>query len=423
MDTIRKSDYIGPVAVGLLLAGTARLVYLGLLPKPLPNVPHNPVAGIMGDIPEMTSFMEGGKKNIVDYFASMIAKHGPICQVMVSRTNIVIVAENSEYERLLLKTKSLEQSRWTNAVFGSVIPTSQISLPTNEMWRRHRQLTGPSMSRRYLERMSVRISAAANNLVRLWTKKVELVGDKVFDAHNDMRVAIMDTILSITIGNSPSFVDVVYASLPASSASLASDKVLAQFPQSSLPPLQQSLRAMMEILESIQFSPFPIGVSRLLTWMLPSRRRSYHTISDFLGKKIAEARVRETELQSAKQGEGLATDADCIVDMIAQREAREGVETFSDGELLDELITYVLGGQDTTAATLSWVFKYLPQDNDIQCRLHDEVCTVFGSGLNEDGHLDFTALNDPQRVPVLEAVVVETLRCGMPGPNVGRERE
>ncbi|KAG8736467.1 hypothetical protein FRC12_017588 [Ceratobasidium sp. 428] len=178
---------------------------------------------------------------------------------------------------------------------------------------------------------------------------------------------------------------------------------------------------MMEILENIQHSPFPITIARVLTWMVPSRRKSYNMISDFLAQKIIEARARENELVKSKQGDGLATDADCVVDMIAQRETREGAEAFNDGELLDELVTYVLAGQDTTSAALSWLFKYLPLDTDIQQRLHDEVCAVLGPGSDEGRYLDFNALNDSQRVPVLEAVVTETLRCGMPAPIVGRE--
>ncbi|KAG8715896.1 hypothetical protein FRC09_016215, partial [Ceratobasidium sp. 395] len=275
------------------------------------------------------------------------------------------------------------------------------------------------MSRRYLEHMSVRIVTAANNLVRLWARKVELVGNKAFDAHGDTRTSILDAILSITIGDSPSFIDMIYTSLALSSP-LTSDKNSAQFTHSKLPSIQRSLREMMETIESMQLSPFPITIARLFAWMDSSRRKSYRTASNFLSEKIAEARAREADF-SAKQGEALATDADCVVDMIAQREAREGAEKFDDGELLDELMTYVLGGQDTTAATLSWLLKYLPQDPEIQQRLHDEVYAAFGAEPDQNGPIDFNTLSDSRKLPVLEAVVTETLRCSMTAPMTGRE--
>lgn len=76
-------------------------------------------------------------------------------------------------------------------------------------------------------------------------------------------------------------------------------------------------------------------------------------------------------------------------------------------------------GQDTTASALAWHVKFLPQDPEIQRRLHDEVCAIFG----QDGELNFEAIDDSERVPVLEAVVAETLRCAKVGSLTGRERE
>lgn len=61
----------------------------------------------------------------------------------------------------------------------------------DEMWKRHRRFTGPSMSKRYLERMSVRIAAGARNLVRLWGAKSDLVGERVFKADLDLQLATM----------------------------------------------------------------------------------------------------------------------------------------------------------------------------------------------------------------------------------------
>ncbi|KAG9077881.1 hypothetical protein FRC06_008652, partial [Ceratobasidium sp. 370] len=80
MNSVRYSEYLSPLALSLLLAVIAYLVYLWLLPKPFLNVPHNPVTSIWGDIPELDRFMEGGKRNIADYFISFAAKYGPLSQ-------------------------------------------------------------------------------------------------------------------------------------------------------------------------------------------------------------------------------------------------------------------------------------------------------------------------------------------------------
>ncbi|KAG8746238.1 hypothetical protein FRC12_014332, partial [Ceratobasidium sp. 428] len=388
---------------------------------PLPGIPHNPVTTIWGDVPELARFIKGSGKIAADYFASMAVKHGPIFQIMAAKTPLVVIADKAEYERMVLKTKSLEQSSWSTAVFGTVVPTSQLSQPTNDIWKRHRRLAGQYMTRRYLERMSGRISDGASHLVRLWTRKVELLGTRPFDAHEDLNLAILDTILSITIGDTPRLIDALYTSLSASQSSLTSDTSSTKSLHFELPPLPKSFRAMMQIIDYMLFAPFPTRIARLLTWMTPSWRKSYHTLKNLLSNKIVEARALESKLENAKQGEGLPTDGDCVVDMMAQREAREGAEPFEDEELLDELITYVLGGHNTTTAALSWLLKYLTLDKDIQQRLHDEVCAAFGPGSDECAPLDFNILNDSRRVPVLEAVVAETLRCARTASVVCRD--
>lgn len=52
---------------------------------------------------------------------------------------------------------------------------------------------GPSMSKRYLGRMSARVAAGANNLVRLWSAKRDLIGPggRAFDADLDLQLANM----------------------------------------------------------------------------------------------------------------------------------------------------------------------------------------------------------------------------------------
>jgi cytochrome P450 len=87
---------------------------------------------------------------------------------------------------------------------------------------------------------------------------------------------------------------------------------------------------------------------------------------------------------------------------------------------LNRTLTSASAGQDTTASSLAWLVKFLPQDAEIQRRLHNEMYSVFGPGTNS---LDFNLLDDHERVPILEAVVVETLRCAGVGSLTGRERK
>lgn len=82
-------------------------------------------------------------------------------------------------------------------------------------------------------------------------------------------------------------------------------------------------------------------------------------------------------------------------------------------------ICCIRAGQDTTASALAWLVKFLPQDPEIQRQLRNKVCAIFG----QDGELNYEAIDDSERVPVLEAVVAETLRCAQLVAQTGRERE
>lgn len=63
----------------------------------------------------------------------------------------------------------------------------------------------------------------------------------------------------------------------------------------------------------------------------------------------------------------------------------------------------------------------MPTDPDIQCRLHKEVTEVFGSDL--DNLVSLEQLDSVEQLPVLEAVLAETLRYACVAAGIGRTRK
>ncbi|KAF8598832.1 cytochrome P450 [Ceratobasidium sp. AG-I] len=396
---------LGTVAVVITTVPLFRLFYTFLLPKPIPGVPHNPITSILGDVPLITRATKD--KTFGEHLADEVNKHGPIFQMFLGWHKMLVLSDREEVERILVYGKNTEQSSMTGRMFATVMPTGQVSLPTNEVWKRHRRLTSLSMSNRYLERMSTRIAAGTSNLARLWGKKLDLVGGGAFDADLDLQLATMDITVHIMMGKSGGSIDAAFNSLP---PSLPSSAAIAHIPNSPSPPLHASIRAMMASVERVASAVFPPLAARL-EWISPTWRKHYAYLSTFFDDKIAEAKGRKEE------DTGVATDAECVVDMAVQKEERDEMGRMGREEFVDELMTYVTGGQDTTASALAWHVKYLTQDPDIQRRLHDEVCTAFG----EDGELNFETIEDSARVPILEAVIAETLRCAQVGNMIGRE--
>lgn len=93
---------------------------------------------------------------------------------------------------------------------------------------------------------------------------------------------------------------------------------------------------MMASIERASTAAFPSLTARLI-WASPAWRKHYALFSTLFDDGIAEARKKEES-----EGKGLATDADCVVDMVVQRETREGAEKVGKGEVVDELMTYVM---------------------------------------------------------------------------------
>ena len=64
----------------------------------------------------------------------------------------------------------------------------------------------------------------------------------------------------------------------------------------------------------------------------------------------------------------------------------------------------------------------MPMDPEIQRRLHKEVTAVFGPD-SDDFEVALEQLDNIEQLPILEAVVVETLRYACLAGSIGRVRK
>ncbi|KAI9783890.1 MAG: hypothetical protein M1816_001142 [Peltula sp. TS41687] len=75
-------------------------------------------------------------------------------------------------------------------------------------------------------------------------------------------------------------------------------------------------------------------------------------------------------------------------------------------ELRNQLLHVLIGGKDTTAALLSWVFSLLPRHPEVFSRLRSEILSVFGL----DGSLEEITFEKLKSISYLQYVIKETLR-------------
>ena len=112
--------------------------------------------------------------------------------------------------------------------------------------------------------------------------------------------------------------------------------------------------------------------------------------------------IAHSRTRLANDPELVAHPTNFLEAMLAAREV-EGAE-FTDEEISGNVLTMLLGGEDSTASTMAWIFHFLTEHPDIQARVQAEVDEVLG-----DGEM-LTHYRDHERLPYVEAVAFETMR-------------
>ena len=111
--------------------------------------------------------------------------------------------------------------------------------------------------------------------------------------------------------------------------------------------------------------------------------------------------IMEDVAQRRRDGE---RGNDIVSHLIDARDRASG-EPMSDRELLDEIMTLIVAGHETTAASLNWFWLLLAQAPEVAQRLHAEV------GIGGDAP-DY---DDLARFPYTRRALDETLRLYPPG--------
>jgi cytochrome P450 len=109
-------------------------------------------------------------------------------------------------------------------------------------------------------------------------------------------------------------------------------------------------------------------------------------------------RILSAEIQERRRAQDLEQRSD-VLSMLVQATHTDG-RPMSDAEIRDELLTLVLAGYETTAATLAWAVERIVRHSEVLDRLVEEAC--------RDGH------------EYVDAVIKETLRLRPVLPLVAR---
>lgn len=109
-----------------------------------------------------------------------------------------------------------------------------------------------------------------------------------------------------------------------------------------------------------------------------------------------------------------AAGAGDLLDLLLQAEDPEGDGgAMADENVVDNILTFIVAGHETTAGALTWAFYALSKHPGITARVLAEIASVVGDGPVERGHVD--------RLVYTRQVVQEALRLFPSAPVFSRE--
>jgi len=147
---------------------------------------------------------------------------------------------------------------------------------------------------------------------------------------------------------------------------------------------------------------FIVPLSKHLAFLPHERslRRSLKVIDEFAYDVIAK-RKAERKVDHNHRND--------LLSMFIDYKNEDGALQYTDVELRDHILNFVVAGRDTTAQTLTWLFYELSRNPQVEAKLREEVNRLFSSQRPDYDSVKHT--------PYLKAVIDETLRLWPPVPG------
>jgi len=336
--------------------------------------PGPPLLPILGDLTLFRLFIKG---NHLPKLAEYTKKYGSIVQTkfFAFRRQLFIVTD-PEFVRFILRESKLFPGRSPALPIRFVAPKGLLVLPSNDMWKMHRNALTPVLSHKdYLSRYVVEMN-------EICTRMMERIPSGVpIDISSLMIRTTLDVICRVGFNYESKSLDDPDSNFLVVSKRLFEDILV---------------RSMLGFY--YHFSKVKVRFETNLKFIRDVAKRAIGVAST----AIDSAEEKSTESSSLKKLNFIA----------ALKGSRE---TLGEEEIIDESITMLLAGHETTSNTLSWTLYLLAKHPDLQEKAHHKAI----SALEQGSVPDFEALNDG-KFQYLEAVIYESLRHFPTVPFFGR---
>jgi cytochrome P450 len=292
----------------------------------------------------------GSTDDSLERMVELFAIHGDIYRVYVParRSHTYVIHHPDDVKRVLVSnhrnyTKGLGLDR-VKILLGKGLMTSE-----GQLWTRQRYMIQPFFHRRIITRFAEVIGAANSRLTERWeaiARRAEPV-----NLTDEMSALTLEIVLRAVFGRD----------LERMSAELGGN------PFDVVTKEQE---------RNLQFAFKFRSLSKLVAGLLERRRREKDEHFDYIAM-----------LMSARD--------------------KESGEPMGERQLIDEILTLVVAGHETTASGLNWMWYLLSQHSEVEGRLHAELDAAPGESAPSLAHME--------QLTYAQQVINEALRLYPPG--------
>jgi cytochrome P450 len=309
------------------------------------------------------------QSDVLASLGELIAQYGDAIGVRAGPVKLLVLAR-PEYARHVFIRNARNYSKGPQIAKLRRIAGDGVFFVEGEAWRRQRRMVVPAFQRAKIEALVPELVAGADAMLARWQREHAAGG--WFDALPETSRVALDVVCRAMFGTDVG----AQADEFHRHATVAASYAQYLFEH---------------------FLPLPLWVPTGRSRRMRAARR---WVSGFVNGMIA-----------GHRGQGPLPD-DLLGLLLGARDEESG-RALGDGELYDELMTFVNAGHETTAVSLAWSLYAIGRDPELRARLEAELDATLG-----DARPDFAAL---ARLDLLGRTIREVLRLFPPGWAIPRE--